>query len=71
MLKLMLFGETKIGTEAFSDESKVNLLGSDGGQFVRREAGNRITLKRAEKYTKFGGCLLWSGGCFHLKELVH
>ena len=38
----------------FSNESKFNLLWSDGRQFVRRVAGNRSNPKCVKKFAKFG-----------------
>ena len=45
----------------FSDESKFNFLGSDGRQFVRRVAGNRLNPKCVIKSAKFirGTVMVW------------
>lgn len=39
----------------FSDESKFNVLGSDGKKYVRRFAGERLKEKCTKKTVKFGG----------------
>lgn len=39
----------------FSDESKFNLFGSDGNNFVRRFSGERLDKKCTKKTVKFGG----------------
>ena len=48
----------------FSDESKFNLVGSDGRQFVRRVTGNRLNPKCVKKSVKFGGGSVMVWGMF-------
>ena len=39
----------------FSDESKFNVLGSDGRNYVRRKIGERLNVKCVKKTVKHGG----------------
>ena len=39
----------------FSDESKFNVLGSDGRNYVRRKTGERLSVKCVKKTVKHGG----------------
>ena len=39
----------------FSDESKLNLFGSDGKRFIRRKIGEHLSPQCVEKTVKFGG----------------
>lgn len=48
----------------FSDESKFNLVGSDGRQFVRRAAGDRLNPKCVKKTAKHGGGSVMVWGMF-------
>ena len=48
----------------FSDESKFNLVGSDGRQFVRRVTGDRLNPRRVKKSVKFGGGSVMVWGMF-------
>ena len=48
----------------FSDENKFNLVGSDGRQYVRPRAGDRLNPKCIKKYVKFGGGSMMVWGMF-------
>ena len=48
----------------FSDESKFNLVGSDGRQYVRRRSGARLNPKCVKKSVKFGGGSVMVWGMF-------
>ena len=52
----------------WSDETKINCLGSDGRKWVWKEAGEGLTDRQVEGTVKFGGgnlmmwgCMLWEG----------
>lgn len=53
----------------FSDESKFNVIGSDGNTYVRRRTGERLEVKCVKKTVKFGGgsVMVWgvmsAAGC--------
>lgn len=50
-------------TVIFSDESKFNLFGSDGIQYVRRKSGERLSDQCLKKTVKHpAGQMIW--GCF-------
>lgn len=51
-------------TVLFSDESKFNLIGSDGMKRVRRPIGERLDIKYCRKTVKHGGGSLMVWGCF-------
>lgn len=48
----------------FSDETKINLFGSDGRVYVRRREGTRFDLKHLAPTVKFGGGCVMVWGCF-------
>lgn len=48
----------------FSDESKFNIIGSDGMQTVRRPTGNRLDCRYCHKTVKHGGGNIMVWGCF-------
>lgn len=52
----------------WSDETKINRLGSDGRKWVWKEKGEGLTDRQVERTLKFGGgnvmmwgCMLWEG----------
>ena len=47
----------------WSDETKINCLGSDGGTYVWIEAGEGLSDRRVEGTVKFGGGNLMMWGC--------
>lgn len=51
----------------WSDETKINLFGSDGRRYVRRKVGTRLEDKNLTPTVKFGkgGIMVW--GCFTSK----
>lgn len=48
----------------FSDESKFNIFGSDGRQYVRRPKGKRLDPKYVSSTVKHGGGNVMVWGCF-------
>lgn len=48
----------------FSDETKVNLVGSDGRCWVRREKNTAYKPQYTKKFVKFGGGNVMVWGCF-------
>lgn len=48
----------------WSDETKINLFGSDGRQYVRRKDGTRFDLKNLTPTVKHGGGSIMLWGCF-------
>lgn len=59
----------------FSDESKYNVIGSDGQRYVRRRTGERLSIRCVQKTVKFGGgsVMVWgimsASGCGPLVRL--
>ena len=58
----------------WSDETKINCLGSDGRKWVWKKPGEALTERLVEKTLKFGGgsvmiwgCMLWDGPGFACK----
>ena len=51
----------------FSNESKFNLVGSDGRQFVHRVARDRLNPRKVKKSVKFGGGSVIVWGYYHQK----
>lgn len=51
-------------TVLFSDESKFNIIGSDGMQTVRRPTGKRLSSQYCRKTVKHGGGSIMVWGCF-------
>jgi transposase len=51
-------------TVIFSDETKINLFGSDGRSYVRRINGTRVDLKHLTPTVKYGGGSIMIWGCF-------
>lgn len=52
----------------WSDETKINRLGSDGSQWVWKEKGEGLSARTVQETTKFGGgsimvwgCMMWKG----------
>lgn len=58
------WSKQKWNTVLFSDESKYNLRGHDGRNFVRRPKGKRLDPKYTNKTVKFGGGNIMVWGCF-------
>lgn len=56
--------ESKWRSILFSDESKFNIIGSDGMCYVRRPAGKRIEARYCKKTVKHGGGSVMVWGCF-------
>ena len=56
-------------TVLFSDESKFNIIGSDGICSVRRPAGKRLDLRYCHKTVKHGGGNVMVWGCFSASGL--
>lgn len=48
----------------WSDETKINLFGSDGKTFVRRPANSEFNPKYTKKTVKYGGGSMMIWGCF-------
>ena len=51
----------------FSDETKINLFGSDGRIYVRRKDGTRFQIDHLKPTVKFGGGCIMVWGCFSSK----
>ena len=52
----------------WSDETKINCIGSDGRKWVWKEVGEKLTDRQVEGTLKFGGgnvmmwgCMFWEG----------
>lgn len=56
--------ESKWRTILFSDESKFNIIGSDGMCYVRRPEGKRLEARYCKKTVKHGGGNIMVWGCF-------
>ena len=54
----------KWGTVLWTDESKFNIFGSDGKQFVRRPPNKEFDPHYTKKTPKFGGGSIMVWGCF-------
>ena len=54
----------KWGTVLWTDESKFNIFGSDGKQFVRRPPNKEFDPYYTKKTLKFGGGSIMVWGCF-------
>lgn len=48
----------------WSDETKINLFGSDGKRYVRRPANEQFNPKYTKKTVKYGGGSIMVWGCF-------
>ena len=58
----------------WSDETKINCLGSDGKEWVWKKAGERLSDRIVKRTIKFGGgslmiqdCMLWEGVGYRYK----
>ena len=51
----------------FTDETKVNCIGSDGRQWVWKKAGSPMTSQHVQKTVKFGGGSVMVWGCMTAK----
>ena len=60
----VLWSDSNCDKVHFSDESKFNLVGSDGRQYVRRRSGDRLNPKCMKKSVKFGGGSVMVWGMF-------
>lgn len=49
----------------WSDETKINLFGSDGKHYVRRKDGSRLQLKNLTPTVKYGGGSIMLWACFN------
>lgn len=63
------WSEQKWKTVLFSDESKFNLIGSDGLYFVRRPPNKRLETRYCKKTVKHGGGSIIVWGCFSSAEM--
>ena len=55
----------------FSDESKFNVIDSDGKTYIRRKTGARLRVNCVKKTVKHGGGSVMVWECALLKDLVH
>ena len=53
----------------FSDETKINLFGSDGRVYVRRKVGQRYNKKNLKPTVKHGGGSTWFGHVYRVQVL--
>jgi transposase len=60
----VVWSQLKWSRVFFSDESKFNLVGSDGKQYVRRKMGERLDRKCVKVSAKFGGGSIMVWGVF-------
>ena len=62
--KYFAWTNKKWGTVLWTDESKFNIFGSDGKQFVRRPPNKEFDPHYTKKTLKFGGGSIMVWGCF-------
>ena len=55
----------------WSDETKINRIGSDGKKWVWKKKGERLSDRLVEGTVKFGGGSLMFWGCFGWKGTGH
>jgi transposase len=58
------FSQKFWNTVIWSDETKINLFGSDGRRYVRRAKGTRYDMKNLKPTVKHGGGSVMVWGCF-------